>query len=64
MGYYDNGGFPWIKFGIITVVFMVLIWKLAGGLDLMWRVMFTLCSPVGVGLALAGKSMRKRNRWK
>lgn len=47
--------FPWIKFAILSILFIVPIVMFAPGLK--WKILFTICVPVGVGLALAGKSM-------
>ncbi len=58
---FDDMDFPWIKFSILSICFMVLIWKMGGSLDMLWRFGFVLCAPVGVYFALAGKSMRSRN---
>ncbi len=50
----------WGKFGLLSLVFMVIIWKMGGNtLGLTWRILFTLSAPVGVYLALAGKSVGK-----
>ncbi len=63
-----NTGFPWIKFVILSLPFMVGMFYFAPTLK--WKILFALCVPVGVGLALAGKSlpsvsgtaMRRRRR--
>jgi predicted LPLAT superfamily acyltransferase len=55
---YDE--FPWIKFSLLSLIFMVIIWKLGGRLETSWRIMFALCSPIGVYFALTGRSLRKR----
>ncbi len=50
----------WVKFIVISLLFMVLIWKMGGStLSTSWRVMFTLTAPVGVFFAIAGKSVGK-----
>lgn len=54
---YDEG-FPWIKFTILTIPLVIMMFFLADGLK--WKILFSLCVPIGVGLALSGKSMRKR----
>ncbi len=54
---YDSE-FPTITFGILSVAFMIGIWMMGGNLDFLWRVMFTLCAPVGIYFALAGKRIR------
>ncbi len=51
--------FPWIKFGILSVAFMFLIWKMGGNLSLLWRFMFVLTAPVGVYFALSGRRIHK-----
>ncbi len=53
---YDE--FPWIKFSILTIAFMIPVVYMAPGIK--WKLLFAVCVPVGVGLALAGKSMRRR----
>lgn len=57
-GYYDHDSFPWIKFVILCLLFMVPIVIFAPGLK--WKVLFVLCVPVGVGFALTGNSLRRR----
>ncbi len=51
---YDEG-FPWIKFSILTVAFIIPIVLMAPGIK--WKLLFGLSVPVGVGFALAGKSV-------
>ena len=51
---YDEG-FPWIKFTLITVPFIVLMLYMAPTMK--WKILFSLCVPVGVGFALTGKSV-------
>lgn len=53
-----NEGFPWVKFSILTTAFVVPVVMMADGLK--WKLLFAVCVPVGVGLALSGKSMRGR----
>ncbi len=50
--------FPWIKFVILCVPLIIMMWLMADGLK--WKLLFTLAVPIGVGLALTGKSLRKR----
>lgn len=52
--------FPWIKFTLLSVVFMVIIFFLCmkTPLGFLWKVGFILCAPVGVYFAIAGKSLR------
>jgi len=54
-----DGQFPWIKFGILTVLFSVPIFIMAPGVK--WKILFMLATPVGVYLALSGRSLRARN---
>ena len=54
-----NSGFPWIKFGILCVLLVIPIWMMAPTLK--WKFLFAFSVPIGVGLALSGKSMRSRN---
>lgn len=56
---YDEG-FPWIKFAIITVPFIILMLYMADGWK--WKILFSLCVPIGVGFALAGKSVNLHKR--
>ena len=56
---YDDG-FPWIKFLILTIPMSLILLCFAPTLK--WKLLFGLvASPLGVALALMGKSMRKRN---
>jgi len=54
---YDQG-FPWIKFSILTVAFVVPVVMMADGLK--WKLLFAVCVPIGVGFALTGKALRSR----
>lgn len=54
MGYNE---FPWIKFTILCVPLIVLMINFAPTLK--WKILFSLCVPIGVGLALKGKSFGK-----
>ena len=50
----------WGKFGLLSLVFMVAIWKMGGDtLSLTWKLLFVLSAPIGVFLALKGKSVVK-----
>ncbi len=49
----------WIKFGIVSLVFAVPIFMMAPTLK--WKLIFTFAVPVGVFIALAGKSIRIHN---
>ncbi len=51
---YDEG-FPWIKFTILTVPFVILMFFMAPTMK--WKLLFAFCVPIGVGLALSGKSI-------
>lgn len=53
MSYYE--GFPWIKFTILTIPLIVMMFFMAPTLK--WKLLFSLAVPVGVGLALSGKSI-------
>ncbi|KKN69591.1 hypothetical protein LCGC14_0438940 [marine sediment metagenome] len=53
-------GFPWIKFIILTIPGMVLMFMFAPTLK--WKFMFAFSVPIGVGLALAGKSINIHKR--
>ena len=51
------------KFVILSLLFMIMIWKMgASSLGMAYRILFTLCAPVGVYFALAGKSVGKSHR--
>ncbi len=52
---YDSG-FPWIKFAILSIPLIILMWILAPSLK--WKLLFTIAVPIGVGLALTGKSLK------
>ncbi len=52
--------FPWIKFTIVSVPFIIMMWFMAPTLK--WKLLFTLAVPVGVGLALGGKSINLHRR--
>lgn len=49
--------FPWIKFTILSVPLIIMMWFMAPALK--WKILFTFAVPVGVGLALSGKSIGK-----
>ncbi len=51
---YDEG-YPWIKFIILTIPLVILMFFMAPTMK--WKILFSLCVPVGVGLALSGKSI-------
>jgi len=53
---YDDYGFPWIKFAILTILFAVPIFWFTPGLK--WKLIFTLAVPIGTFFALAGKSIK------
>ena len=52
--------FPWIKFTIICIPFIILMWIAAPTIK--WKILFTFAVPVGVGLALSGKSINIHKR--
>lgn len=47
--------FPWIKFSILTVAFIIPIVMMAPTIK--WKILFALSVPVGVYFALAGKTI-------
>ena len=47
--------FPWIKFTILTILFGVPVFLMAPGLK--WKFLFSIAVPIGVGVALMGKSL-------
>jgi len=49
-------GFPWIKFIILSILFDVPVWLWSPGLK--WKLLLSMAVFIGVGLALAGKSMK------
>lgn len=52
--------FPWIKFTILCIPLIAMMWFFAPSLK--WKFVFTLAVPIGVGLALAGKSINLGRR--
>ncbi len=50
--------FSWLKFIILTVPLIIIMWMFAPTIK--WKILYSLCVPVGVYLALMGKSARKR----
>lgn len=50
-----EGGYPWIKFLILTIPGIILMLYFVDTLK--WKLLFAACVPIGVGLALAGKSI-------
>ena len=54
--------FPWIKFIVLCVPLIALMWWMAPSMK--WKLLFTLAVPIGVGLALAGRSMKGITPWK
>ena len=56
---YDEG-FPWVKFSILTVPLVIMMFYMADGLK--WKILFALCVPIGVGLALSGKSLNPHKK--
>ena len=57
-GSYGEPSFSWIKFFILFIPFTILMWAMAPSIK--WKVMFTFAGAIGISIALAGKSMRKR----
>lgn len=55
-----NEGFPWIKFTLVSVPLIVMMFFMADGLK--WKILFSLCVPIGVGFALGGKSVNLHKR--
>lgn len=53
---YDE--FPWIKFVILTIVFVVPIVIFTNGIK--WKILYAFATPIGIYLALMGKGLRKR----
>ena len=47
--------FPWIKFIILSVLFSVPVFMMAPTLK--WKLLFIVCVPVGVAIALSGKTL-------
>ena len=47
--------FPWIKFTILCIPLIILMWVMAPSLK--WKILYTVCVPIGVALALSGKSI-------
>ncbi len=56
-----NSGFPWIKFIILTTIGVVAMLMFAPGLK--WKLLFSLGVPIGIYLALVGKSMKGVTPW-
>lgn len=52
--------FPWIKFVILSILMIIPMWIFAPTLK--WKLLFSLCVPIGVGLALVGKSINMHGR--
>ena len=50
---YDE--FPWIKFAILTLVFVIPIVIFTDGLK--WKILYTLATPIGIYVALMGKTL-------
>lgn len=57
-----NEGFPWIKFTIICVPLIAMMIFMAPSIK--WKILFSVCVPVGVGFALAGRSINFHNKRK
>ncbi len=45
----------WIKFGILTIAFVIPIWIMAPTLK--WKLLFAFAVPIGIYVALVGKSI-------
>ncbi len=52
---YDE--FPWIKFGLLTLLFVIPIVIYTDGLK--WKLLYSFAVPVGIYIALIGKSIGK-----
>ena len=52
-------GFPWIKFTVLCVPLIAMMLFMADGLK--WKLMFSLAVPIGVYLALTGKSIGRKH---
>lgn len=52
--------FPLIKFIILCIPLIVIMWMFAPTLK--WKFVFTLAVPIGVGLALTGRSINPHRR--
>lgn len=48
--------FPWIKFLILVIPFSIAMFVFVDGFK--WKILFTFAGIIGVGLALAGKTMK------
>ena len=53
---YDE--FPWIKFGILCVVFIAMIWFMGPMATVKWKLIFSASVPFGVGIALTGRTIK------
>lgn len=49
--------FPWIKFGIISLVFVIPIIIYTDGMK--WKLVYAIATPIGIYLAMAGKAIGK-----
>ncbi len=49
----------WIKFFVLLIPFTLFIFFFAPTMK--WKVLYTICGAIGIGLALNGKAMRARN---
>lgn len=52
--------FPWIKFIILCIPLIIIMWVFAPTLK--WKFVFTIAVPIGVMLALSGKSINLHKR--
>jgi len=58
--YGDEPSFSWIKFFVLTILFTIPMWIFAPSIK--WKLLFTVAVPIGVYLALAGKSLNFHGR--
>ncbi len=52
---YGDSEFPWIKFTILCIPLIIVMWLMAPTLK--WKILYTIAVPIGVALALSGKSL-------
>ncbi len=48
--------FPYIKFTILSIPLIIMMWFFAPTLK--WKILYTIAVPIGVGLALTGRSIK------
>ncbi len=52
--------FPWIKLTVVSIPLIIMMWIMAPTIK--WKILFTICVPIGVSLALSGKSINIHKR--